>query len=420
MTGSRDTSALQSLAGSAWLADLDLRRVLAAIGPEGGGARVVGGAVRNALLGEPITDVDIATPVKPDEVMRRAAAAGLGVHPTGIDHGTVTVVSGGHAFEVTTLRRDVETDGRRAVVAFSDDWREDALRRDFTMNALYATGDGTVHDYFGGLQDLRRRHVRFIGDATERIREDYLRILRFFRFNAQYGLGALDAGGLAACVALKDGLVRLSAERIGAELMKLMAAPRAAEIVAIMDQVGILRMVLGQPLYPQRLARVVAIEAANGLTPDRWTRLCALALDAPQSASHLGERLRLSKSEVEALAGAAARHGSFDPAASEDEARAHLYRTGVANYYRAALVDWASGTDGVENVARAARLRLPERWPVPTLPVRGTDVMALGIPSGPQVGKILAAFEAWWIDQDFPQDTAAVHAQLRALANKGY
>lgn len=406
------------LAEAVWLRGPQLQNVLDVLERDGGEARVVGGAVRNALLGEPINDIDIATPLLPEQVMARASAAGLGVHPTGIDHGTVTLVAGGHAFEVTTLRRDVETDGRRAVVAFASDWREDAERRDFTINALYAARDGTVYDYFGGLEDIAHKRVRFIGSAGQRIREDYLRILRFFRFNAQYGHGVPDQEGLAACAALKDGIGRLSAERIGVEMMKLVSAPRAAEAVEHMENTGVLAAVLGQSraAQPRRLAKLAAIEATHGFKPDAVTRLAVLALDNARQASALAARLRLSNSDAEALAGAARRSPAFDPASHENDARALLYAIGPLGYGRAALFDWSASPAAPGDVARAQRAKLPERWCAPQLPVRGADLLALGVPAGPRVGEVLKAFESWWISAGFPDDPALHQAKLSALA----
>ena len=410
----------QSLARAPWLKASALCKVFDALAAEGGTSRVVGGAVRNALIGEAITDIDIATPLLPEDVTRLAEASGLAVHPTGIEHGTVTVVADGHAFEVTTLRRDVETDGRRAVVAFSTDWREDAGRRDFTINALYAGADGTVYDYFGGLDDLAAKRVRFIGDAGERIREDYLRILRFFRFNAQYGNGALDATGLAACSALKDGIARLSAERIGAEMMKLLKAPRAADVVAVMSEASILHAVLGPGLHPARLTRLALIDAANGFEPDALTRLAALVLDGPQAASHLAQRLRLANAEAAALAGAATANTGYDPATPERAARAWLYSVGVENYHRAARVAWAASTASPTDHKRKERALLPSRWSIPELPVRGADLVAMGIAPGPRVGAVLKAFENWWISEDFPTDTALHKSKLSELAANSY
>lgn len=422
MATTRETGAApgQPLAHADWLRAPALVKVFRALEAEGGTARVVGGAVRNALIDEPITDIDIATPILPADVSRLAASAGLAVHPTGIEHGTVTVVADGHAFEVTTLRRDVETDGRRAVVAFSTDWREDAGRRDFTFNALYADRDGTVFDFFGGLDDLAAKRVRFIGDAEQRIREDYLRILRFFRFNAQYGNGAHDETGLAACTALKAGITRLSSERIGAEMMKLLKAPRAPDVVSIMAETSVLHAVLGPGLHPERLTRLAAIETANGFAPDPLTRLAALVLDGAQAASHLAQRLRLANAEAAALAGAATLSSAYDPATPERVARAWLYSVGAENFSRAARVAWAAASTNPTDQKRKNRALLPGRWPIPELPVRGADLVALGIPPGPRVGAILKAFENWWISADFPADPALHNNKLTELAANSY
>ena len=406
------------LADAPWLRADALVTVLETLAREGGDARVVGGSVRNALIGAPITDIDIATPLLPAAVMERAARAGLSVHPTGIEHGTVTIVSDGHPFEVTTLRRDVETDGRRAVVAFSSDWREDAARRDFTMNALYANASGEVFDYFGGIEDLAARRVRFIGDAHERIREDYLRILRFFRFNAQIGQGPPDAQGLAACVALKDGLARLSSERIGVEMMKLLAAPRAGEVVAVMAQCSILTRVLGRDTYPDRLSRLIAIEQACGLAPDPIARLAVLALESSAGASHLATHLRLSNAEADALGAAAQRHSAYEPRTPEAEARRWLYKTGRDNFLRGALNSWASSAASPADEARKERAFLAQRWAIPAMPVRGADVLALGVKAGPGVGEILRAFEEWWMEAGFPADATQHKSMLQGLAAK--
>ena len=403
-----------------WLKSAPLATVVKSLSMGADEVRVVGGAVRNALLGHPIADIDLATILLPDEVMKRAKLAGLGVHPTGIDHGTVTIVSDNVPFEVTTLRRDVETDGRRAVIAFSTDWREDAGRRDFTINALYATPGGEIFDYFDGLSDLEAGRVRFIGDPHERIREDYLRILRFFRFNAQYGRGEIEPQGLAACVALKEGLGRLSAERIGNEMLKLIAAPRAAEVVTVMAAITILQAILGPPTFPERLERLQQIEKANGFAADRWARLAALALDGPKDASLLASRLRLSNADQDVLAGAASLHAGVDPATPEPAARAWLYQRGGEAFRRAGLVAWARSSAPADDPNRKTRVTLPERWTAPLMPVRGADVLALGVKEGASVGRILERFEAWWIAAGFPDDPALHKNKLAALAGEGY
>jgi tRNA nucleotidyltransferase/poly(A) polymerase len=279
--------------------------------------RAVGGAVRNALVGRPVADVDIATDARPEEVTRAAEAAGLKAIPTGLAHGTVTVVAGGRPYEITTLRQDVETHGRHATVAFTDDWAEDARRRDFTLNALYCGADGTLFDPLGGYPDLAARRVRFIGDADERIREDYLRILRFFRLTAEFAEGPADAGGLAACVRERTGLAVLSAERVRVELLRLLAAPRGAEIGALMQDYGLLPGVLGAAPRPTLLARLAAIETVLRFAPDPVLRLAALAVEVPEDAERLRDRLRLSNDEAAKLARAAGRGADIGPPAPE-------------------------------------------------------------------------------------------------------
>ena len=408
------------LTAATWLADPATQAVLALLEASGHGARVVGGAVRNALLGTPVKDVDIATTALPDDVMRLARAAGMGAHPTGIEHGTVTVVHAHHPLEVTTLRRDVETFGRHARVTFTTDWAEDAQRRDFTINALYCARDGTVHDPLGGYLDLVARRVRFIGDPRERIREDYLRILRFFRFFAEYAHDAPDAAGIAACSEMRDGLAQLSGERIRAELLRLLAAPRAVDAVSAMAQARTLDM-LGVPLDPSALARLADIEAALGRAPDPVLRLATLLARTPADAGHLKHRLKLSAAEAETLASVAGEKSTdaaFDPAlADERQARAALYRLGDAVWTARGLVTWARCGAAPRDTSRRARLALPARWPPPPLPYSGRDVLALGFTPGRTVGEVLAAFERSWIEADFPAEPEALSAALaRAVA----
>lgn len=399
-----------------WLQSTALRSVFAALTRDGAEVRVVGGAVRNALIDRPVRDVDLATTATPDEVMQLAQAAGLAAHPTGIDHGTVTVVTDGRPFEVTTLRRDVETDGRHATVAFTASWEADAARRDFTINALYCAADGTVYDTVGGLDDLRQRRVRFIGDAKERIREDYLRILRFFRFNAEYGNGQLDPTGLAAANALKDGLSLLSPERVRAETLKLLVAPAAVDVIDAMHTNGILQLVIRTRLEPDRFARLVAIETALGEPPDPLTRLAALAVTQPGDTEFLAAGLRLSKAEAANLSAAAAGGPGIDPEAPEAAARATLYRLGPRDFSRAARLAWARSGHPANDPRWRARVLLPDRWKAPAMPFSGGDIVALGIAPGPEVGRILEAFERWWIENNFPVDADAQTKALKKLA----
>ena len=308
------------IADAAWLREPPLSKLLAALNRDGEEARVVGGAVRNALIGEPVGEVDLATTALPDEVSRRAAAAGFRVVPTGIEHGTVTVILDGRSYEVTTLRKDIETFGRHAKVAFGRDWKADAERRDFTMNALSAA-DGTVHDYVGGLADLRARRVRFIGDAGKRIAEDYLRILRFFRFHAAYGQGAPDADGLAACIAGRAGLDQLSRERVRMELLKLLVARHAVPALAVMAEAGLLITVLGGVPDLASFSNMAKVEAAFGLAPDAVRRLGALGVRIAEDAVRLWQRLRLANAEHDRLAYMASAWWRVSPTTTRTRAR---------------------------------------------------------------------------------------------------
>jgi poly(A) polymerase len=400
----------------AWFNSKPLRKVFAAFAAANVEARVVGGAVRNALIDRPVSDVDIATTAEPEDVIRLARKAGLGAYPTGIDHGTITVVADGVSFEVTTLRRDVETDGRHAVVAFTTSWEEDAKRRDFTINALYCGEDGTIYDPIGGLDDLRKRRVRFIGDAEARIREDYLRILRFFRFSADYGKGQLDPAGLAAVTALKDGLSRLAAERIRSEILKLLAAPKAAEVVRAMYDNGILELVIPADADPECLARLQAIERALGQPPDTIAGLAALAVPDPSRAEKIAQRLRLSNAEAASLEAAAVVEPALNPDAPEAAARVALYRLGPEAFRRAVRVAWARSGASAADVAWRRRSLLADRWKAPQMPFTGSDVLALGVAPGPAVGNVLKAFENWWLANDFPADAERHNRKLKELA----
>ena len=358
----------------AFLADAALRAVLTAL-PE---ARLVGGAVRDALTGRPVADVDLATPRDPASVTAALVAAGLKAVPTGIDHGTVTAVSGHRGFEVTTLRRDVRTDGRHAEVAFTDDWREDAARRDFTINAMSMTPEGAVFDYFGGIADLHAGRVRFVGRAVTRIAEDHLRILRFFRFWARYGSGAPDAEAVAAITAAEPGLARLSAERVWMELKRILAAPDPSGAVALMARLGVLAAVLPEGADPARLAALVA----SGAPPDPLLRLAAL-LDGDAVA--LAERLKLSAAERDRLC--ALRAAPALPADADDDA----LRRALADESREVLVGrvWLAGGDA----SLRARLAV---MPAPVFPLQGRDLRDLGVPAGPRMGALLRELRAWW------------------------
>jgi poly(A) polymerase len=393
-----------------WLREPALGDILTALDRDGEEARVVGGAVRNALIGEPHGDIDIATTALPKEVMRRARALGLKAVPTGIEHGTVTVIANGQPFEVTTLREDVETFGRNATVAFGRDWRRDAERRDFTMNALSVTPDGTVYDYVGGLEDVAVRRVRFIGDAAMRITEDYLRILRFFRFHAAYGEGAPDPEGVAACIAGRAGLKQLSRERVRMELMKLLVARHAVPALAVMTEAGLLDRVLGGVPLLASCANTVKLEAALALTPDPVRRLGALAVSVGEDAERLRERLRLANAEYERLASIADGWWHISAALGEGGGQALLYRLGPEPFVDRVLVAWARSPQGVADQHWRSLMTLPQRWAVPVFPLKAADFMSRGVEKGPRLGAAMRAAEAAWIAEGFPVDAVAVAA----------
>jgi poly(A) polymerase len=382
-------------------------RALEALNGGGEETRLVGGAVRDLALGEPAFDFDLATTASTDEVIRRARAAGFKVALTGVTHGTVTIVIDGRAIETTTLRRDVETDGRRAKVAFGRDFSADAERRDFTINALSLEPDGTVHDTVGGLDDLATGRVRFIGDANQRIREDYLRILRFFRFSARFAANGLDAEGLKAAIRAREGLARLSRERVRAELMKLIAARRAGDVVQTMGECGLLEPILGGLAYPGRLSRLIAIEAHRSRESDPVLRLAALSVAIPEDAERLGDRLRLANAEYERIRAAAAAlvglHGISAPPSRED-LRALLFNAGrEAARDALALAQAESGAPPADGAFGAADRFLAET-PIPKLPFSGADLVARGVAAGPPVGQTLRAFQALWIRAGFPEE----------------
>ncbi|MFN4142612.1 CCA tRNA nucleotidyltransferase [Aestuariivirga sp.] len=378
---------LPSLARARWLKAPPLQRVMAAIAAAGGEARVAGGAVRNALLKEPVTEVDLATTLSPEQVTEACAAGGMSVHPTGIEHGTVTVVADHHPFEVTTLRHDVETDGRRARVKFTDDWQADALRRDFTINALYSDAQGKIYDYTNGYDDILRRRIIFVGSPAQRIEEDYLRILRFFRFHARYGKGTPDQAGLAACVERRSGLDGLSAERIRQEMFKLLAAPGAVPTLQLMAEHGILSHCLGHT----REWRVI-----SRLPPDPLLRLAVLAEDP----TAMKERWRLSNHEVKRLE-AIVSLPPPSPALRPAEQRVILYQIGAEAWRDLVHIAWARSEASPDDGAWQDLLGLPERWEIPKLPVSGRDLLAAGLQPGPGIGETLRRLEDWWVASGF-------------------
>jgi poly(A) polymerase len=379
-----------------WMAEVASRTVMAALNHGGGTARFVGGAVRDALLGRRVTDIDLATDLKPDEVTQRLEAAGVTVVPTGLQHGTVTAVTDGRHFEVTTLRLDVETFGRHARVVFGADWRADAERRDFTMNALYLDADGTLYDPTGGRADIERGRVRFVGDPARRIAEDYLRVLRFFRFQAQLGRMPPDADALDACRDAAPKLATLSAERIRVELLKLLAAPDPVPTVRLMHDLGIFAPILPEARRIVRLAGMVAAEHALGEPADPMRRLAALLDIDGKDCERLTERLRLSNAEAERLAGMLAT--ASPPRREPVEMRAAIYRDGRIRYLDRIMLLAAAGESAH---ALAPVLADAKAFTPPKLPVGGRDLVALGMPAGPEVGRLLRAIEAHWIAGDF-------------------
>jgi poly(A) polymerase len=404
-----DGATSRKLTDAPWLAAGALPRLLGVLDGAGEEARVVGGAVRNALLGMSAGEIDVATTAVPQEVMRRVQSAGFKAVPTGIEHGTVTVVVDTIPFEVTTLRQDVETYGRHAKVAFGRDWKTDAERRDFTINAFSASPDGTVYDYVGGLEDLAARRVRFIGDPKQRIEEDYLRILRFFRFHAAYCTSDHpDRDGLAACIAGRDGLDQLSRERVRMELMKLVVAPHAVPTLIAMTDAGLTLRVLGSVSYLASFEMMAKVETAIGASADAVRRLGALAVWVAEDAERLWQKLRLTNAEHERLASMAEGWRRISPAVSEPKARALLYRLGPLHFTEHALLGWARASEGAHDEAWRALAMLPQRWTAPAFPLKAADFISRGVEKGPALGAAMRAAEDAWIAAGFPQDAAAL------------
>jgi poly(A) polymerase len=422
LPGLAEDGGVARLVPQPWMAAAETQRVVAALQARGTAVRYVGGCVRDALAGRPVKDVDLATPDPPDHVVLLLSAAAIKVVPTGLAHGTVTAVTGGRPFEITTLRHDVETDGRRAKVAFTDDWIADAARRDFTMNALSAAPDGALFDPFGGVVDLAAGRVRFVGAPEQRIREDVLRILRFFRFHASHGRGAPDESGLAACRALAQLLPTLSAERIQAEVLRLLEAPDPAPTVAIMLANAILAPILPELVDHKRLAALLAIERTRG-TGDRIRRLAALIPPGTQAGAAVAERLRLSNAEkrrLTVLAGPPIAIGAIALAHDERTWRRALQTQGAGDVRDLATLAWADAAlqgpvPEVDARAFADLIALAEDWrPIP-FPLAGRDLQALGVPPGPEIGRLLEAAKRWWEDEDYRPERKQCMAKLKEL-----
>lgn len=385
-----------------WMRDAATRRVMRALTAPDAEPRFVGGAVRDALLGRPPREIDIATPLAPETVMRRLTAAGIRAVPTGIAHGTVTAATPKRIFEITTLRRDVETDGRHAKVAFGVDWAADAQRRDFTMNALSLDVRGRLYDDVDGLADLKAGRVRFVGDPATRIREDVLRLLRYYRFFAHYGKGTGDRAARAACRAAARRLSTLSAERIAAEFLKLLAAPDPLPALRMMQADGVLKGVLPESAPLARFRRLLALEPAA----DPIRRLAALIA---RDAGAVAERFKLSGAQRDRIEALSAKP-PIALAADRVAQRRALYRWGAAVYADRVLLAAAarSRPGGVRKL-----LRLAQSWKSPRFPLRGRDLLAAGVAPGPEIGALLRALEAWWIKGDFHATAAQCRAELR-------
>jgi poly(A) polymerase len=388
-----------------WLDWPETKAVVAALGSEN--IRFVGGAVRDSLLQLPVQDIDIATTLRPDAVIARAKAAGIKAVPTGIDHGTVTLVSQHRPFEVTSLRHDVSTDGRRAIVAFTDDWQADASRRDFTINALYLDSDQQLFDYFGGLDDIAAHKVRFIGDAAQRIYEDALRILRFFRFSARYAQMPLDEAGLQACTARVRDMMALSRERIRDELLKLLAAANPLPVLATMLHHKIFDAFLPEVTSLAALERLVALERALDCA-DPWRRLAALLPADVALVSDIAARLKVSKSQRHRLVSAADIAALVDTQAM----RAAVYWHGNIGAIDKLLLGAAPGQDV------RPLLDIGQHWQAPKLPVSGKHLIAAGLVAGPAVSGALVALEKNWVAQDFAEDPSSVAALVTAVVTR--
>jgi poly(A) polymerase len=397
-----------------WLAAEATQDVLAALGGE---ARFVGGCVRDAILGQPPADIDLATPLVPAEVVAKLEAAGLKAVPTGIAHGTVTALARGRKFEITTLRRDVETDGRHAVVAFTDDWRADAGRRDFTINALSMAADGALHDYFGGRADLAARRVRFVGDPATRLAEDVLRLLRFFRFHARFGGASFDEAALAACRAAAERLPGLSAERVAGELLRLLEGPRAAEMLLAMRNAGALAHWLPEADDFATLVRLEALVAASATPPSGLRALAALV--PAGAAAGVAQRLKLSNADANRLVALANPPVRLDPLAESPARRAAFYRLAFdpADHV---LLEWARAGEGrAGDGAWRALLDAARAWVRPRFPLNGEDARAAGIEPGPAMGAWLRRREEAWVEFGAVESRAALLARLRAKPGLG-
>ncbi len=396
-----------------WMQSPATRSMLAALGEFGSGdiARFVGGAVRNSLLDQPVQDIDIATILTPDMVLQKLQQAGLKAIPTGIEHGTITALSAGKIYEITSLRKDVTTDGRRATVSFTTDWREDAARRDFTINALYASADGALFDYHAGLQDIADAKLRFIGDPAARIKEDYLRILRLFRLHAAYGKGEMDPAALQAAIDAKSHIQSLSGERVSKEMLRLLAAEDPHPVLQIMAQTGILYEVILAPADLARLDQLIRIDRHNFFPPDEILRLAAM-LQSEADAQMIAARFRLANKDRLRLRLAVQQHRALRSDIPLKDLRQALYQHGRDALRDRIRLNWAA--EGEANtIAWRTVLAMAESWEKPAFPLSGHDGLALGLTPGPAMGQCLKQAEQAWIESDFTLDPATLKTYLK-------
>ncbi|HHL43664.1 MAG TPA: CCA tRNA nucleotidyltransferase [Hellea balneolensis] len=401
-----------------WLASKATERIFDALPP--GSTRFVGGCVRNAVIGAPVSDLDLATTETPDKVAKALKSAGIAVHETGLAHGTLTAVCDHTVYEITTLRQDVSTDGRRATVAFTTDWQLDAQRRDFTINALYATKDGEILAPTGqGLDDIKARRIRFVGRAENRIKEDYLRILRYFRFYAWYGAGKpMDKAALSACRTLKSGLKTLSSERIWAETKKLLAAPRPERTINTMLLGGILELLLPEASNAEGLQLLCSLEQEQGLDIDPYLRLMAMAARDEMGIARMCRRLKMSNAEKARLMNWARDRSVLHPDLEDRLLYVEIYKAGRQTAMDRALIR-AAGSNGDERQGWVRIYTLARDWQWPEFPLTGQDLIKAGIESGPQLGKTLEALRALWMRSGFKTDRQALLAALSLLGRGG-
>lgn len=404
---------MNDLSSQSWFCDETVRAVMVALAKNGQAARFVGGCVRDSLCGRPVHDIDIATPEKPQAVQDLLERQGIKVIPTGIEHGTLTAVLNNKTFEITTLRSDVSSDGRRATVAFTDDWLEDAKRRDFTFNAMSLDSDGTLYDPFQGGEDLANGIVRFVGSARERIREDYLRLLRFFRFNAYYGKGMVQAETLAACAQEAQGLDQLSGERVASEMLRLLGAPHPAKWISVMQRHQILAHLIPQTQDPHALEMLCAFEE----TPDALRRLAVLLPEGRDAVDDVVKRWRLSNEQKQRLMKARAPEEALLPTVSVTALRCYLYRFGAEAARDQLFIYWAEKQFSGIGPTEQALLSEIDSWQKSpcTLPLSGRDLMERGYTTGPQLGHALKTVEDWWCRQGCQADKAACLTYLASL-----